>query len=80
MPGLVIIRVLVDVLNNGAKENRKRFAATGRRVYQSAPAIDDVLPCFLLECKRLPALCSKPVFNDLVSFGSMNDDLVLLIA
>jgi len=48
--------VLVDVLNNCTKKNGECFATAGRGVYQATIAIDDMLPGFFLECKRLPAL------------------------
>ena len=62
---------MINKLNNGAQENRKRFTATGRCIYQSALSIDNMLPCFFLEGKGRMALRSKPVFDDVITFGGM---------
>lgn len=67
--GLVILRVLVDKLDEGAQEDRKGLARAGRGVHQAAAAAVDGVPCFLLEGEGAEALVFEPPGDDLISYG-----------
>lgn len=63
--------MLIDEINDGTDEYGISFSAAGRRIYQTAFFIDDVLPCLLLKQERLLPFGRQPLGDDIVSFGGM---------
>ena len=64
--------MLIDVLYKSAQENRKRFAATSRCIYQTTFSINNMLPCFFLEIKRIPAFLFQPLTDNFIAFCRSN--------
>ena len=52
--------MLIYEFNECTKKNRKCLTAAGRRIYQTAFAVGDVLPCLFLETKWLKTFGMEP--------------------
>ena len=65
--------MMVDKIDDCAQENGKSFSATCRSIHKSAFSIDNMLPCFFLEGKRLMAFFIKPFLYDYMT-GCILDD------
>lgn len=59
--------MFIDELDDAAQENRKCFATTGGRIDEATFTIRDVLPRFLLKCKRLQSFLMQPFCYFLLS-------------
>ena len=56
-PGLIFLRVLIDILYDCPEKNRKRFTVTGRCIYQPGISCLNLFPGLLLKKERLAIMC-----------------------
>src|SRR5690349_21379540 len=59
--------MLIDEINYCPEKNRESFTTTGWCIYQTAFAVDDMLPGLLLKYKRVIAFLSKPFFYNYIA-------------
>src|SRR5688572_4348583 len=63
--------MLVDKIDKCAEENGESFTATRRCIDKTTFTLDDMLPCFLLECKWMLVPRCKPIPDDLITCSAL---------